>query len=180
MFQLNKATDKDEWNSVEIPFSTFQQVRGPRLVQGAPALDASGGLYQIGLSLSKFMISRNVTEIPNFRPGFFELQIKEIGFYTRQNENVLISVPATLSKNEIAKKKPLLLKILVPITKLVFSEKRYVSPVLRRTDVSIGIFCRVLTNEVSTYLALQAPPRLGRETSTSTRFDDLTSDGLRL
>jgi Complex I intermediate-associated protein 30 (CIA30) len=126
MFQIQAATtDKGEWNRAEIPFSTFQQVRGPRLVEGGPALNVSNGLYQIGLSLSKFVISKNVSEIQNFRPGFFELQIKEIGIYSGTKDGN-IAVPATLSKNEIAKKKPLLLKLLLPISTLVFNEKRYV------------------------------------------------------
>lgn len=137
MFNLSVApttndndVEEEEWTRTEIPFRTFQQVRGPRLIEGAPKLDVTNGLYQIGLSLSKFMISKNVTEIPNFRPGYFELQIKEIGIYTRQEkeeeEDVKIPVPTTLSKSEIAKRRPLLLKILLPIAKLFFSEKRYV------------------------------------------------------
>ena len=126
MFQIQAATtDTGEWNRAEIPFSSFQQVRGPRLVEGGPALNVSNGLYQIGLSLSKFVISKNVSEIQNFRPGFFELQIKEIGIYSGTKDGN-IAVPTTLSKNEIAKKKPLLLKLLLPISTLVFNEKRYV------------------------------------------------------
>ncbi len=127
MFQITTAAtpDKWEWNRAEIPFSSFQQVRGPRLVEGGPALNVSNGLYQIGLSLSKFMISKNVTEIPNFRPGYFELYIKEIGIYSGKRD-VNLAVPTTLSKNEIAKKKPLVLKLLLPLFAVFFNEKRYV------------------------------------------------------
>ena len=126
MFQLSAATpDKGEWKRAEIPFSSFQQVRGPRLVEGGPALNVSNGLYQIGLSLSKFMISMNVTEIPNFRPGYFELHIKEIGIYSGTRD-VNLAVPTTMSTDEIAKKKPLVLKLLLPLSAIFFNEKRYV------------------------------------------------------
>lgn len=125
MFKLNQTASQNEWIRAQIPFSSFRQVRGPRLVEDAPALDVSNGLFQVGLSLSKFMISNNVTEVPNFRPGFFELQIKEIGFYGRPTKEKLdVTVPATRSKSEIAKKRPLLLKILLPLTKVFFSETR--------------------------------------------------------
>lgn len=113
------------WTRVEVPFSSFRQVRGPRLVEGAPPLDVSNGLFQIGISLSKFKIAKNVTEVLNFRPGYFELQIKEIGAYTGKKEVPLdLSAPSTLSKQEAEKKKPLALKIILPVAKLFFSEKR--------------------------------------------------------
>ncbi len=123
MFQL--PANQEEWNRVEVPFSRFVQVRGPRVVGGAPTLDVSNGLFQIGISLSKFMISTNVTEIPNFRPGFFELQIKEIGVYRKADEPINVITPTTLSKNEAEKKRPILLKLLLPVAKVFFSEKRY-------------------------------------------------------
>jgi hypothetical protein len=123
MFELPKPVEGD-WNRVKIPFSSFIQVRGPRVVEGAPPLDVSNGLFQIGISLSKFSIARNVTEVPNFRPGYFELQIKEIGGYTQKKESLELATPATLSKREAAKKKPLVLKIILPLAKIFFSEKR--------------------------------------------------------
>lgn len=72
------------------------------------------------------MISSNVTELQNFRPGFFELQIKEIGIYTGKRERINVAAPATLSKEEAEAKKPILLKVLRPLAKVFFSEKRYV------------------------------------------------------
>ena len=78
------------------------------------------------MSLSKFVIGVNTTELENFRPGFFDLQIRQIGFYNNANirEDVPGVVPVdTLSKAEVDKRRPLLLKILLPISKLFFSEK---------------------------------------------------------
>lgn len=125
MFKLPEATvGEDDWARVEIPFSSFVQVRGPRLVPGAPPLDVSKGIFQIGMSLSKFKISSNVTEVPNFRPGFFELQIKEIGVFASKQQPNNIAVPTTLSKKEVERKRPLVLKALLPLAKIFFSEKR--------------------------------------------------------
>ena len=78
------------------------------------------------MSLSKFVIGVNTTELENFRAGFFDLQIRQIGFYNNANtgEDVPGVVPVdTLSKAEVDKRRPLLLKILLPISKLFFSEK---------------------------------------------------------
>ena len=81
----------------------------------------------VGMSLSKFVIGVNTTELENFRAGFFDLQIRQIGFYNNANtdkEDVPAVVPVgTLSKAEVEKRRPLLLKILLPISKLFFSEK---------------------------------------------------------
>jgi len=71
-----------EWSRVRIPFDSFQLVRGPRLVPDMPPADVSDGIFQIGVSLSKFVMGVNMTELSNFRPGYFELQIQSIGFYT--------------------------------------------------------------------------------------------------
>lgn len=133
MFELPKPVEGN-WTRVEVPFSSFVQVRGPRVVEGAPPLDVSNGLFQIGVSLSKFKIAKNVTEVPNFRPGYFELQIKEIGAYSKEKESSLeLAAPSTLSKREMDKKRPLLLKILLPLAKVFFSEKR------RRRDSAMRI-----------------------------------------
>ena len=101
------------------------------MIQDAPALNVSGGLYQVGLSLSKFQIGVNVTELSTFRPGFFELQLQEIGVYSSSTSTqsdtgalLLETGPVqTLTKEQAKKKRPVLLKVLSPITSLLFSEK---------------------------------------------------------
>jgi Complex I intermediate-associated protein 30 (CIA30) len=122
-FELPK-TSFDEWNRVLVPFSSFVQVRGPRMVEGAPALNTTNGLFQIGLSLSKFQIASRASELENFRPGFFELQIKEIGVFRSQASNLTINAPTTLTKEDIEKKKPMMLKILFPVVRVLFNENR--------------------------------------------------------
>jgi hypothetical protein len=133
MFEIPHSTDnrgKDgEWQFITVPFTSFAQVRGPRLVEGAPALNVTGGLFQIGVTLSKFQLGTNVTMIPNFRAGFFELQLKEIGLCskstsTMDSKSLLETrVVRTLSNDEARKKRPIILKILAPVTNVIFSEK---------------------------------------------------------
>ena len=135
-FEMPKASSKnyknrDEWNRVKIPFSLFQLVLGPRLVAGAPPVIVTEGLYQIGMTLSKFIFAENMTSLENFRPGFLELQIKKIGVYAKESthEKVLnitneTCKPIALSKKESDRKKHLLLKIMLPLFRaLIASEK---------------------------------------------------------
>lgn len=143
----------EEWTRVKVPFEEFQLVRGPRLIVDGPKLDLEGGIFQIGMTLSKFKIAVNTTVLEDFRAGYFELLIRQIGFYkdevveeasevegaegeesevTEAVEQTLeqavkqavkeIEVPDTLSKKEAEKKRPLPLKLLLPIAKLLFSE----------------------------------------------------------
>lgn len=123
MFELPKTKD-DKWNLVKIKFSDFVEVRGPRVVEGGPKLNTTGGIYQIGLALSKFMISSTGREIDDFRPGYFELQVKEIGVFADAELPVTLNFPGTLEKEEAETKKPLALKLLGPVAKIAFSEKR--------------------------------------------------------
>mmetsp|Transcript_15868 Transcript_15868/g.34480 ORF Transcript_15868/g.34480 Transcript_15868/m.34480 type:complete len:438 (-) Transcript_15868:80-1393(-) len=122
------AAAEVDFARVMVPFDDFQLVRGPRVVPGAPKLNATGGIYQVGMSLSKFVIGVNTTELENFRPGFFDLHVARIGFYcdeaSKKDEDMVTSISVdTLSKEEVEKKRPVLLKILLPISKLFFSEK---------------------------------------------------------
>jgi hypothetical protein len=122
MFDLAKPT-KDEWDLVKINFKDFTQVRGARIIEGGPPLNTTGGIFQIGLSLSKFMITNNGTTIENFRPGYFELQVKEIGVFKNGESSLPIEFSGTLDKAEAEKKKPIILKVLGPVAKMFFSEK---------------------------------------------------------
>jgi hypothetical protein len=77
------------------------------------------------MTLSKFELGANVSELENFRPGFFELQIKEIGVYTKREDNQQdgVSKPRVLSKDEAQKKRPLLLKLVLPVSTAFFTEQ---------------------------------------------------------
>eukprot|EP00986_Skeletonema_menzelii_P020435 scaffold31178_cov154-Skeletonema_menzelii.AAC.1 len=120
-----------EWARVMVPFDKFQLVRGPRLIPDGPPLNVTGGIYQIGMTLSKFVMNVNTTELDNFRPGYFDLRIKRIGFYNCHEDggsNASVStritaVPTTLSKEDAEKRRPLALRLLLPIAKLLFSEQ---------------------------------------------------------
>ncbi|KAL7547893.1 hypothetical protein ACHAWF_011164 [Thalassiosira exigua] len=120
--------DDRTWARVKVPFEEFRLVRGPRLVPDGPPLDASGGIYQIGMTLSKFQMAENTTEIENFRPGYFDVHIQRMGFYGDEDvgiptEGTPSDVPETLSKEDASKKRPLLLKLLLPVAKVFFSEQ---------------------------------------------------------
>jgi len=95
------------------------------MVPDASPLDISKGVSQIGMSLSKFVIGLNTTVLEDFRPGFFNLNIQRIGFYTDSTSDlpqVLLS-PPTLTKDEMNRKRSLLLRLLLPIIKNIFSEQ---------------------------------------------------------
>lgn len=119
-----------DWTTVQVPFDTFRYVRGPRIVPDGPSFDASNGLYQIGMTMSKFAFGVNTTELENFRDGFFELQIKEIGVYNNVNQAVAstdavqsdaVAVPPkVLTKIQTKQQRPLLLKLLFPLIRMLF------------------------------------------------------------
>lgn len=132
--QAMKGCDSDEEDSsmarVYVPFEKFQMVRGPRLVPDGPKLNVTGGIFQIGMTMSKFKMAQNTTTLDDFRAGYFDLHISKIGFYSNSIESdaamETISdaiAPDTLSKREAERKRPLLLRLVLPIAKLLFSEK---------------------------------------------------------
>ncbi|VEU39829.1 unnamed protein product [Pseudo-nitzschia multistriata] len=129
-FQIQKkegGKSDSGWETIRVPFSSFVQVRGPRVIENGPPLDPTGGLFQIGMSLSKFQIASNTTELPNFRPGYFELQIREIGLYGTASSKAAQATTSniqTLTKKEAEQQRPAALKILLPLLKLFFSEQR--------------------------------------------------------
>ena len=116
----------DAWARVLVPFDKFQLVRGPRLIPDGPPLNVTGGIYQIGMTLSKFVMNVNTTELENFRPGYFDMRIKRLGFYNSQDggsNNQVNTVPSTLSKKDAEKKRPVVLRLLLPVAQLLFSEQ---------------------------------------------------------
>mmetsp|Transcript_3083 Transcript_3083/g.6281 ORF Transcript_3083/g.6281 Transcript_3083/m.6281 type:complete len:430 (+) Transcript_3083:254-1543(+) len=123
------TSDTHPWARVMVPFDQFQLVRGPRLVPDGPKLDVSGGIFQIGMTLSKFQIAANTTQLEDFRPGYFNLHIQSIGFYRNEaGDNGVTNgsgakVPDTFTKKEAESKRPLVLKLLLPVAKLLFSEQ---------------------------------------------------------
>ena len=118
-----------------VPFSDFKLVRGPRVVEGAPPLNATqcANVYGFGLTLSRFgAASVNMTEVQNFRDGPFAVKLNAVGVYGAEK----VDVPA-IGKN-VQESKPnsagspmksnglvlgLALTVLRPIASLVFSEE---------------------------------------------------------
>ncbi len=142
-----KEEEGGEFHTIYIPFTSFQQVRGPRIVPDGPPLKLTNGIYQIGMTMSKFQMGMNTTQIENFRDGFFDLQLQQIGFYydnddksttlTANNssittdQQIIITVNnndnnktiQTLTKEEMMKKRPLLFKLIIALSKIFFSEQ---------------------------------------------------------
>jgi hypothetical protein len=135
--QAMKRCANDEGSSntttmarVYVPFEKFQMVRGPRLIPDGPKLNLTGGIFQIGMTMSKFKMAQNTTILDNFKAGYFDLHISKIGFYSNDTESdtmesisKAVVVPDTLSKAEAQRKRPLPFRVLLPIAKLLFSEK---------------------------------------------------------
>lgn len=74
----------------------------------------------------------NTTEIDNFREGYFELQIKQIGLYfesdmekdiIRTDNAITKTIVQTLTKEEMIKKRSPVFKLLIAVSKIFFSEK---------------------------------------------------------
>ena len=140
------SSNNSSWARVMIPFNNFQLVRGPRLIPNSPKIDvASSGIYQIGMTMSKFKMAINTTEIDNFRSGYFELQIQRIGFFTtatysdnaekndvavndmssnNSSSMMMVVVPDTLSKSESMKRRPIVLKLLLPMIRLILGTEQ--------------------------------------------------------
>jgi hypothetical protein len=114
------------WHRVNIPFDDFRLVRGPRIVPDGPSLNTTGGIYQVGMTMSKFVFGTNTTELADFRDGFFEVQLKEIGLYKQQlpSKELIVESPQILSDSEFKKQQPLIFKIVFPFFRLLFSESR--------------------------------------------------------
>eukprot|EP00527_Entomoneis_sp_CCMP2396_P004995 CAMPEP_0198145054 /NCGR_PEP_ID=MMETSP1443-20131203/20733_1 /TAXON_ID=186043 /ORGANISM="Entomoneis sp., Strain CCMP2396" /LENGTH=392 /DNA_ID=CAMNT_0043808573 /DNA_START=42 /DNA_END=1216 /DNA_ORIENTATION=+ len=118
--------DENGWSTVRIPFDSFQLVRGPRTVPNSPPLNVTGGIYQIGMTMSKFELGENVTELENFKAGFFEYHLKAIGLYkegVKDDDLSLTSSPKVLSAEESKKKTSPMLKVIRPVSKLIFTEQ---------------------------------------------------------
>jgi len=60
---FNFTTTSDDWTIFKVPFDSFKYVRGPRMIPDGPPLDTNKGLYQIGMTMSKFVFGANTTEL---------------------------------------------------------------------------------------------------------------------
>ena len=120
-----------------VPFEDFKLVRGPRLVEGAPPLNASAceKVYGFGLTLSKFGAARPgaTPVVENFRDGPFAVKLNGVGCY-----GAAAAVAAAPKRLAVGGSKPnspgspiktngiilgVALALLRPIASLVFSEE---------------------------------------------------------
>eukprot|EP00310_Coccolithus_braarudii_P025570 CAMPEP_0183355848 /NCGR_PEP_ID=MMETSP0164_2-20130417/42100_1 /TAXON_ID=221442 /ORGANISM="Coccolithus pelagicus ssp braarudi, Strain PLY182g" /LENGTH=378 /DNA_ID=CAMNT_0025529089 /DNA_START=14 /DNA_END=1150 /DNA_ORIENTATION=+ len=137
-----------------IPFSDFRLVRGPRLVPGAPPLNASSckSVFGIGMTLSKFAAANadGMATVDNFRDGPFNVALYNVGAYTTREAPADIPSP---QRNSVSQSKPnssgnpiksngvfvgLALALLRPIGSLVFSEEARRRRQARKLLVSSG------------------------------------------
>lgn len=126
--------DNGDWRTIRVPFEDFKLVKGARLMPNATGLDNSGGLYQIGMTMSKFIMSSEMKAMDDFRPGYFELQIQQLGLYASSSTTEIVPAPTpnlqednpavqSMTKKEALAQRPLLLKVLLPLSKLFFTEQ---------------------------------------------------------
>lgn len=128
-----KSSTCGDFTKYEVPFSAFQLVKGAKRITDGPPLNFTSGLFQLGMTLSKFAFDG---ELENFRDGVFQVLIREIGFYYETNgerkmqPNFSVELNV-LSKAETKRKQPIVFKALVLVARLVFfSEERYAAALI--------------------------------------------------
>lgn len=132
-----------------VPFSAFRLVRGPRIVEGAPPLNALAceKVFGFGLTLSRFgPASKGGGPLEDFRDGPFVVKLNAVGAYGPE----LVKVPALGKSGDASRpnsaqyKSPmktnglvlgLVLTLLRPLANLVFSEEARRRGQARRTLV---------------------------------------------
>ena len=125
-----------------VPFTEFRPVRGPRLMVGAPGLNATSlaTVSQVGVTMSKFGLGETLTALDDFRNGSFSVEIGAIGAYSSSRRSALlqslgdsrfgegaastVALPASLTDEQAKAKRPLLFKVLGPVFGALFSEKQ--------------------------------------------------------
>ena len=125
-----------------VPFSDFRLVRGPRLVEGAPPLNASScaSVFGVGLTVSKFAAAGGgdaMATVPDFRDGPFRVALFGVGAYGGSAATTSAAARRVPKPNLLARSKPnspgnpvksngvilgLALACLRPVASLVFSE----------------------------------------------------------
>lgn len=122
---------------IKVPFDQFRYVRGPRMIPDGPEFDPSSGVYQLGMTMSKFQFGNNSSELENFRDGFFELQIKSMGLYNKEGKSLNgVVQPTVLGKQETKQQRSMAIKALTPVAKVFFSEQS------QRRKSALRILCK--------------------------------------
>lgn len=108
---------------VKVPFSDFRLVRGPVALAGAPPLSNLSAVYQIGFTVSKFVISEQMTMLENFRNGSFHLGLAEIGSYSKDGSAIAPKVQA-MDEDEVQRRRNWVQKLIFPVLGIFFNEAR--------------------------------------------------------
>ena len=80
----------DKWTQIKIHFDSFTLVRGPRKVLDGPNLDSTQGLFQIGMTMSEFIIANNMTAMNDFLLFFFfQIYVESMGLYCNEVDTII-------------------------------------------------------------------------------------------
>lgn len=109
---------------VQLPFSSFQLVRGPRLVPGAPPLTAAmtNSTFQLSFVVSKFQVSSTGEPLPSFKEGAFAMRLFSVGTYGGP-PSLVVPTARALTDAEQATAAPLPMRVLRPVLGLLFGER---------------------------------------------------------
>ena len=112
--------------AVQMPFSSFRLVRGPRLVPGVPPLESSmtNETYQVSIVVSKFEVSETGAALQGFEEGLFALKLFGVGTYVQAEAPVTAApkMPRALTEAEQKAAAPVVIKLLRPLLGLLFGE----------------------------------------------------------
>lgn len=121
MFTIpSSSSSSSSWFDVKVPFEELLPVRGPVINKEGRNFNESN-VMQIGVVVSKFVISETMQSISDFRPGYFSMDFNEIGFYTTSPTLNSPLQPPQLQPPKV--QNPLPLSLFVPIFKLFFNEQ---------------------------------------------------------
>ena len=108
---------------IKVPFADFRLVRGPIALAEAPPLANLSAVYQIGFTVSKFVIGEKMTMLENFRNGSFHFGLSEIGSYSKDGK-IVTGTPSAMDQQEVQRRRSWIQKLIFPVLGLFFNEAR--------------------------------------------------------
>eukprot|EP00434_Breviolum_minutum_P029188 symbB.v1.2.025818.t1/scaffold2532.1/size76761/4 len=106
---------------IKVPFADFRLVRGPIALAEAPPLANLSAVYQIGFTVSKFVIGEKMTMLENFRNGSFHFGLSEIGSYSKDGK-IVTGTPSAMDQQEVQRRRSWIQKLIFPVLGLFFNE----------------------------------------------------------
>ena len=124
VYQATFFPPSNKRGTITIPWSDFRLVRGPVLVPDAAPLDPPREVYQISLTISKFVQGATTTPLENFQAGAFRMKIYSVGTFGATPPAVEGgAAPRALTQKEQAAKIPLPFRLLNRIVSPLFGEQ---------------------------------------------------------